>query len=371
MSRQTHSRCHRDLPGRGLVAGAAIAGLLSLAAGCGAASASHLVINARPAAAHEAIQPAAGEASLGSLRSANRLHKRRRVHVGNSFPTTGGTLFGGNDGLARQTTAFGRNLAIVRVYYQIGGTFPSYIDTQHMKEGATLLVSLDSPGQSYASIAAGQYDATILAFLRAVNRAAFQYGLRSIYVSFQHEPDSPQHAGFGSPAQFVRAWDHVHQLAESASLDWNQGGRLRWVLILIHGTYAGEAGAYWPGSGEADIVAADGYNSYRCGHDWQQQMPTPAELFNPLLSFAAAHGLPAFISEWGSDTSTSNAQPQFIQQMQAYLASNRNIAAAMYWDDGGTGRGSCNYRVDGHPASLAAMATLGHSAMMQGSASVG
>jgi beta-mannanase len=237
-----------------------------------------------------------------------------------------------------------------------------------MKEGSTLLVSLDSSGPSYASIAAGQHDATIMAFLKAVNRAALQYGLGSIYISFEHEPDGPQHAGFGSPAQFVRAWDHVHKLAESAGLDSSQGGRLHWVLILIHNTYAGGAGAYWPGPGEVDVVSADGYNSYRCPSGWQNQIPTPAELFNPLLSFAAAHGLPAFISEWGSDTTTPDAQPRFIQQMQAYLSSNPNITAAMYWDDGG---GSCSYRVDGHPSALSAMAALGHAAVMQGSARTG
>jgi len=349
-----------------MVAGAALAGLLSLAAGCGAAAAPHLVIDARPAAAHEAIQPAAGEGSLGGLRSADR-HKRGKPSSGNSFPAFGNSLFGGNDGLARETTALRRNLAIVRVYYHIGGTFPVYIDTQHMKEGSTLLVSLDSAGPSYASIADGQKDASIKAFLRAVNQAAKQYGLGAIYISFEHEPDGPQHSGLGSPGQFVRAWDHVHQLAESAHLDWNQGGRLHWVLILIHNTYAGGAGPYWPGPGEVDVVAADGYNSYNCGNGWQNQIPTPAELFNPLLSFAAAHGgMPAFISEWGSDSATANAQPRFIQQMEAFVTSNREIAAAMYWDDGTSG--SCSYRVDGRPASLAALAALGHASVMQGSA---
>jgi hypothetical protein len=37
----------------------------------------------------------------------------------------------------------------------------------------------------------------------------------------------------------------------------------------------------------------------------------------------------------------------------------------MYWDDGGTG---CNYRVDGRPASLAALKAMGSSAALQGNA---
>jgi hypothetical protein len=279
-------------------------------------------------------------------------------------------LFGGNQGLSTQTSALGRGLAIVRVYYHIGETFPTYTDGQHMADGSTLLVSLDSDGPSYSSIAAGRSDATITAFLRAVNRAAFQHHLAAIYVSFEHEPGSPQHIGLGSPAEFARAWDHVHQLAEAAHVDWNDGGRLRWVLILMHNTYAtGQASSYWPGAGEVDIVAADGYNSFGCGQEWQKQVQNPAELFNPLLGFAQARGgLPVFIAEWGSDTVNPSAQSQFIREMQAYVSGNPAIKATMYWDDGGS---SCNYRVDGHPASLAALATMGHSALMQGSVFAG
>jgi hypothetical protein len=288
----------------------------------------------------------------------------------NSFPAKGGMLFGGTDGLAKQT-ALGRSLAIVRVYYNIGGTFPSYIDMQHMKAGSTLMVSLDSNGLDYASIAAEQYDATISAFLAAVNQAAITYNLSSIYISFQHEPDSPQHASLGTAAQFVQAWDHVHQLAASADLDWNQndGGRLLWVLILTHQTYAEGTNArgYWPGPGEADIAGVDGYNSFGCGTSPQQ---TPATLFSPVLSFANANGgLPVFIAEWASNAAQPTAQAQYIAQMQTYLTTNKTkIRAAMYWDYGGT---NCNYAVDGNPGSLAALNTLGASPVMRGTAHLG
>jgi hypothetical protein len=341
--------------------------VLALATACGAPL-PHVAIDTRAVAARESIQPAAGEGSLGSLLPRVRLHKRRGSAGGDiSSGFAGSVLFGGDQGLSRQTSALGRRLAIVRVYYHIGEAFPTFTDGQHMADGSTLLVSLDSDGPSYSSIAAGRSDATITAFLRAVNRAAFRYDLTSIYVSFEHEPGSPQHMGLGSPAGFARAWDHVHQLAEAAHVDWNDGGRLRWVLILMHSTYAaGQGSSYWPGAGEVDIVAADGYDSFNCGQRWQKQVPTPAELFNPLLAFARARGdLPVFIGEWGVDTVTPGGQPQFIREMQAYVTANTAIAATMYWDNGGS---SCNYRVDGRPASLAALAAMGHLAVMQGSA---
>ena len=367
MSCQTHPQRRAGLPWRGIASGAALTGLLILAAGCGVAG-SHVVIDARAAAAHEAIQAAAGEGVLGYASPMKRPHKPARK-PGGSVVGSRGALFGGNDGLTQEEHALGRGLAIIRVYYHIGETFPVVSDRQHMAEGSTLLVSLDSDGPSYAAIAAGREDSTIRAFLRAVNQAAFHYRLGAIYVSFEHEPDGPQHAGLGSAAEFRRAWDHVHQLAAAAHLNWSDGGRLRWVLILLHSSYAsGAASAYWPGSGEADIVAVDGYDSFRCGNA-QHDLQSPVALFSPALRFAGAHGgLPVFISEWGSDSRDLDAQARFIRQMAAYVDANGAIAATMYWDDGGD---TCNYRINGHPASLAALAAMGQSAALQGSALAG
>jgi hypothetical protein len=292
--------------------------------------------------------------------------------AGRKSATTGGALFGGNAALASQEGNLGRRLAIIRVYYRVGEPFPTPQDQQLMVAGSTLLVSLGTGGASYASIAAGNHDAAIMAFLRAVNQAALRFHLGAIYVSFAHEPDSPRHRWFGSPAQFVQAWDHIHQLAQSAHLDWNQGGRLHWVLILIHSSFTnGMAGWFWPGTGEVDIVGADGYNSYACKAAKRgvnisyagNAAVTPASIFDPAILFAHAHGgLSVFISEWGSDLSPAGAQSAFIRQMQAYVERNREIGAVMYWDSGF----SCNYSVNGNPLAIAALTEMGHAAALQG-----
>jgi hypothetical protein len=292
--------------------------------------------------------------------------------AGKRSATTGGALFGGNAALVSQQGNLGRRLAIIRTYYRVGEPFPTPQDQQVMTAGSTLLVSLGTGGASYASIAGGYHDAAIMAFLREVNRAAFQYRLGAIYVSFAHEPDSPRHRWFGSPRQFVQAWDHIHRLAQSARLDWNQGGRLHWVLILIHSSFTnGLAYRFWPGAGEVDIVGADGYNSYACkaarrGGNISQagnDAVTPASIFDPAILFAHAHGgLSVFISEWGSDLSPAGAQSAFIRLMQAYVERNREIGAVMYWDSGF----HCNYSVNGNPLAIAALAEMGHSAALQG-----
>jgi hypothetical protein len=344
----------------GLIALPVMVGLAVLAAGCGS---SGIPVHPPTASAPPVNTP--------------------RENAGTTIASgvSGGVLFGGNPPLALDEARLGRTLAVVRVYYRIGESFagsgqsfPAGLSMRELLgQGSTLLVSLDSAqnGPSYASIIAGQEDATILRFLETVNDAAAAHGLPAIYICFEHEPDNARHAKLGSPAQFVQAWDHVHQLAASAHLDWNDGGRLHWVWIMVHSSFAAGGGAsrWWPGASEVDVVAADGYNSYACrvaqdAPNAAKGQQTPASLFNPALNFALSHGgLPVFISEWGSDSNPAGTQSRFIHQMLAYVNANPEIAAVLYWDSPGV---ACNYSINGQAASLSAMTALAHSRRMQG-----
>ena len=300
---------------------------------------------------------------------------------------TGGALFGGTVGLA---TASGlhRRLAVIRVYFTLGQRFTRYDYRQELNRGSTLLVSLDiSPGRgpSYASIAAGRQDRQIRAFLEGVNRAAVAHHLSAIYICFEHEANLPGHGKLGSPAAFVRAWDHIHRLAARARLNWQQGGRLHWVMILMREAYVprarqprwarneGQAAWYWPGRREADIVGVDGYNSGGCrsAHGRPYRAPgrkvvTPAAMFGPVVRFAGAHGVPVFISEWGTvPYRNPDVAPAYIGQMKRYVSTHNRVAAALYWDQNGTS-GACDYRLGRHPAEMKALAEMGHSTGLQG-----
>ena len=298
------------------------------------------------------------------------------VTPGGPSGTGRAVLFGGDIPLTQEEPQLGRRLAIVRVYDLIGEHFPNRREATLMSQGSSILVSFDTypgHGPSYASIAAGREDGTIRAFLDSVEQSAVKYRLRAIYVTFEHEADNQsKRAGLGSPAQFVRAWDHVHQLAVDAHLDWNQGGRLHWVLILMHHAYINKSAAsYWPGAGEVDIIAADGYNKGGCrhggqvGHGGQAPLVTPASLFSDAVSFAVAHGrVPVFIAEWGSVAYPSpDVRVNFIRQMQAFVDANPLVAATLYWDSQVPG---CNYEINNSSSSMAALASMGHAPDMQG-----
>lgn len=392
--RKHDAMSHRPLKARRAAVLAVLAGLAVLAAGCGGGG---LTVSAPPQGSRQPssgggigggaggpqVNPGMPQGNQGSVSPS-----QQQTGMGSRSGVIGGALFGGTNALAQEDGKLGRKLAIVREYYRIGEKFPTPQSKALMASGSTLLVSLDSVGArgpSYASIAAGHEDATIRAFLEAMNQSARSYHLGAIYICFEHEVDNPQHVPLGTPSEFVRAWDHVHQLAQAEHLNWNDGGHLHWVLILMHTAYfsqlpkwqtGAKASAYWPGTSEVDIVAADGYNHIGCKQSGRGSAGpagggtslTPGELFNPVISFAHSHGgLPVFITEWGTQAGRyASMQPAFIGQMRAYVTANHEIAAAMYFDSRNPQFPACSSIINNLPASVSAMAAMGHSAGLQG-----
>jgi hypothetical protein len=303
------------------------------------------------------------------------------VRQSGSAGVTGGALFGGTYPLVAEQGKLGRKLAIVRIYDTVGQKFTTLAVKQVMGQGATVLASLDVPhsrGITYASIAAGSQDKQIRAWLTQAEQDAVTYHISAVYVTFEHEANGPPNQAHGTPAQFIKAWDHIHALAAKAHLNVGSGGRLRWVLILEHLAYftvserpkwslrLGLATHYWPGAANVDVVAADGYNRGGCRNNRgvmpTQASVTPGSLFNPVLDFARSHGnKPVFLAEWASAAYSAlpSWQAHYISEMQAYVHANPRLAAVMYWD--GRSTNSCRFVVNGHPLSLTALKTMGQS----------
>jgi hypothetical protein len=291
---------------------------------------------------------------------------------------TGGALFGGTSPLLAEQGNLGRKLAIVRLYYMIGQNFKTPKVDRIMSAGGTVLASLDIPhgrGITYASVAAGHQDKQIRAWLTQAEREAVAHNIAAVYVAFEHEANTTANHVLGTPTQFQAAWKHIHRMAAAAHLNAGTGGRLRWAMILMHTAYfprsmrphwslrLGFASQYFPGSGNVDVIAADGYNRGGCRKGAStrptQPMVTPGSLFNPVLTFARTHGgLPVFIAEWGSAffSGAPAWQAKFIPLMKAYVLNNPSIAAVSYWDQ--RGNLACQFAINGHPLSVAAMTAM-------------
>jgi hypothetical protein len=347
------------------------------------AAASGLVTPAARKSGHAASHRSTPAASRGRTGATSPVHpgvKRARRHV----------LFGGTTNLLAEQGKVG-HLGIVRKYFTLGERFGGRGSDSIMRQGSTMLISLDSPkhGPSYASIAAGKHDGEIRAFLTQVEQAAVHYHIPAVYIDFEHEANSRPHQALGTPAQFVAAWRHIHTLAAHAKVNWNTGGRLHWVLVLEHMAYftraerpqwslsMGFAANYFAGSAYVDAVAADGYNSGSCGYARPRgylepgtQTVAPGSMFNPVLAFAQQHGnMPVFVAEWASVRYRDSAvRPGFIHSMEQYVLSHPTIKGVSYWDSwgggvrghGGAHSGACNMSVNSDPRSLAALGVMNH-----------
>jgi hypothetical protein len=377
-ARRTRQRRRRAGP-------AMVAGLVALAvgsSGCATILAQHKIATSHASHA-SAVQGSGnsegGTGSLGQLASNVKNSTNSKAHAGGNLAGVGnGVMFGGSVPLAEVQSSLGRNLAIVRVYDLLGDPFQNRKVNGFMAHGTTILASLDTyPGMpTYSAIAAGQRDASITSYLESMNQSAIHYRLPAIYFTFEHEANTPaHHTGLGTSAQFIQAWDHIHQIAENHHLLWSQGGRIHFVLILTHFYYNnGKAIDWWPGTDQVDIISADGYNTGGCRVARKQNLPftygvtppeSPASLFDGVVQFAAAHGgLPVFIAEWGSvPYRNDSVRVNWIHQMQSYIAANPSIHAALYWNSRVQ---QCNYILNNSPTSLSALASMGHSALMQG-----
>ena|SRR5215468_496574 len=383
--------------GRRPVGLAAVAGLIVLAAGCASQTAAVAPLSGEGTLTtsggivtgsagrhhesasrnHEKVAPAA--TSVAAAPGVKLTPAEHSFSIANSG-VTGGALFGGNKELLPIAPRLGRHLAIVRSFYAFGRSFPSATDRRLMVQHTTLLASLEltGSGPTYATIASGARDAYLRGFLKAMEQAAVRYGLHAIYFSFEHEPNIRAHARYGTPAAYRKAWAHVHALAQSARLDWNQGGRLHWVLILTHRAYIplsqrprwalrmGWAGEYYAGRSAVDAVGADGYNSPGCKPRTYSggTNATPSSVFGPIVTWARLHGnLPVFLSEWAGSATFPSRQVTFIRQMQPFVAAHKTIIGELYWN--GTGQ-YCSYKVNSNPLSIAALTALGHSSALQG-----
>jgi hypothetical protein len=317
---------------------------------------SSLALTASSAAAAQATSPAA------TVR-----------YAPGSTGVTGGVLFGSTEEMVPEEPTLGRNLAIIRVYKSLGNTFPNPAEQSMLAQGSTMMVSLDlRDTQTYADVSAGQLDSEILSFYKSVNAAAVKYGLGSIYVNFEHEPSIKKRKIHGTPDEFVAAWQHVWQLVDNASLDWQKGGRLHWVWIMDHDSYnpsptpgqygPGTAPLFWPGGAYVDIDAVDGYNHPGC-HKHQPPGNTvfsPARLFDSALVFAQSHGnKPVYITEFASiPYPDPTIRPAWIDSVTSFIKAHPVIMAADYWD-GYHSTATCTFNINSDPASLAAFARMG------------
>ena len=163
----------------------------------------------------------------------------------------------GGSGIPAKITSFaaasGAHPSVVEVYRQFGGPFSWTLACTISRDGALPLIDLDPARQPVRAIAAGRYDSYLRTYARQVARFGFP-----LAISFGHEMNGDWYPWGGrntSPADFIAAWRHIHQIFSRAG-----ASNVTWVwTVAPRGARSSSQAQWWPGDAYVDWVGLDAY----------------------------------------------------------------------------------------------------------------
>jgi hypothetical protein len=261
--------------------------------------------------------------------------------------------------------AAGREFDMVYAFHDINDAIPSSYDKSVVDAGQILHIDIDSRDYgspdpytiSWRAVADGEYDEQLNAQARGI--ASLH---APVFVTFDHEPNQPGRAALGSPADFVEAWRHVHDVFETAAAT-----NAVWVWVVMSWPPAlATALRMWPGNDYVDWISWDAYNSSGCrsGAIDPGKYRTFADAALPFLTWIKANGpaagidvhKPMMISETGTVGLPSEpaAQTDWFRGMATTLGAHPRIKAVTLWDHLGSSPG-CDFRFVDRSGSLATL----------------
>jgi mannan endo-1,4-beta-mannosidase len=196
---------------------------------------------------------------------------------------------------------------------------------------ATPMVQIEPRDVSIAAITAGQYDSYLISYARAVR----SFG-KPVILSFGHEMNANWY-GWGyrhtSPAEFVAAWRHIHDVfaAEGAdNVTW------LWTVNVVGSPQVAAIKAWWPGAAYVTWAGID-------GHYFDPAVRFP-QLFGATLGqIRALTGDPVLVAEAGIAPYVSIER---ITDLFAGAAAH-HIIGVVWFDEKGH-----NLRIEGDPAAI-------------------
>ena len=260
--------------------------------------------------------------------------------------------------------AVGRRFDLVYSFHDINDDIPSAYDRALVDDGRVLHVDIDSREYGsadlttvpWAAVAAGDFDAELGRQARGIASLHVP-----VFVTFDHEPDQPRRAAVGTPADYVAAWRHVHDLfvAQGAT-----NAVWVWVVMALPSTYA-VTPSFWPGDDDVDWISWDAYDDAGC-HGGTVDPERSRSFASAALGYytwlvdrghGPARGIdvrkPMMISESGTlDLAASTAS--WYDEIPGVLRDHPRIKAVTLWDHAGSDP-LCEYRFDQHPDLLASV----------------
>jgi hypothetical protein len=257
-------------------------------------------------------------------------------------------------------TAIGRKVDFVYRYHDVNDTIPDSSERQWVAQGKLLHIDIAardfSSGSTrgsvtWADVANGDFDKNLTAQAKGIASLKVP-----VFMTFEQEA-SQKHklAALGSPADFVRAWRHLHDIYQNAGVTnavWT------WVMTGAQDNLQ-SAGQLWPGNAYVDWISWNVYNQSGCkSNRIDQKLLVSFKdkmliFYNWLKTSGPHYGIdttkPIMISETGSAMYAQDLQAtaDWYAAIPSVLQQYPQIKAIGLWDSTDA---YCNYDFTGVPA---------------------
>ena len=213
--------------------------------------------------------------------------------------------------------ALGRKVAIDHYYEPWPNVFPGWREQWDFDNGRIPMISW---GKYYADqIAAGTQDAYIAARADGIKALG-----RPVFIRWFWEMDGTRNAAYAqSPANFIAAWQHIHDLFVARGAT-----NVAWVWCPNASAFkTGNAQTYYPGDNYVDWICADGYNFY----------PDSAyryvdEIYKSFYAWGAQRPKPLMMGEWGAQPTLPGERAGWLDRARRTLENDYpRILAEVYF----------------------------------------
>lgn len=292
--------------------------------------------------------------------------------VSSELVPTCGVLWGAHSssGYASMESQIGRQLAIVHDYTDWPATFPSVSEEAAAASGRILFVdwtardyATDEAAATWAQIADGTQDAHINAEA-AVLKAFGQ----PIMVTFHAEPEQSDYASYGTAADYVAAWQHIHNVFAADGV-----ANVVWVWDVMGDPSGHNYTTWYPGDAFVDWIMWDPYNWYGCNTGsttapWKTFSQIVTAMYQWLTTNSGTPGNGNYLSKpWGlaeygtvEGASPTDKQHWYESSVTEARTSFPNLKALVYFNsDDVTHDRQCNWTVGTSADSLAGFQAAG------------
>lgn len=222
-------------------------------------------------------------------------------------------------GLTTYADEIGKKPNLVEYYQEWGGAFNASGVRDIYKAGGLAYMAWEPYQTTLAKIAAGDSDAYLKTFAAAVKKLNLP-----VAISFGHEMNGnwyPWGTQAATPAQFVAAWRHIHDLFTQAGV-----GNVIWVWSpnIVNPVPQVKLSSYYPGDQYVDWNGMIGYYALTGAH-------TFSTLFGPTMKQVQKFSTrPFLISETASQPGARREAD--ISDLFAGVASHSDVIGFIWFD---------------------------------------